>query len=58
VRVYADPDGTVWEVPSALPQTGSGFYRPPAFLWGLALAALGLAAGAVVFVPHPKRLSS
>jgi hypothetical protein len=58
VRVYADPDGTVWEVPDALPQAGSGLYRPPAFLWGLALAALGLAAGAAVFVPRPKRLSS
>jgi hypothetical protein len=57
-RVYADPDGTVWEVPGALPQTGNGIYRPPSFLWGLALAALGLAAGVAVFVPPPKRLSS
>lgn len=28
-------------------------YRPPAFLWGCALAALGLAAGAAAFVPRP-----
>lgn len=57
-RVYADPDGTVWEVPGALPQKGIGIYRPPSFLWGLALAAMGLAAGAAVFVPRPKRFSS
>ncbi len=57
-RVYADPDGTVWEVPGALAQPGSGLYRPPAFLWGLAIASLGLAVGTAVFVPRPKRLSS
>jgi hypothetical protein len=28
-------------------------YRPRAFLWGCLLAALGLAGGAVVFVPRP-----
>lgn len=56
-RVYADLDGTIWEVPGALPQEGSGVYRPSPFLWGLALAALGLAAGAAAFVPRPKRLS-
>ncbi len=56
-RVYAGPDGTVWEVPGALPQA-SRPYRPPSFLWGLGIAALGLAAGAAVFVPRPERLSS
>jgi hypothetical protein len=30
-------------------------YRPPAFLWGCLLAALGLAAGAAVMVPGPQR---
>lgn len=54
VRVYADSDGTVWEVPGALPQVRSGLYRPGSFLWGLALAALGLAMGAAAFVPRPK----
>lgn len=57
-RVYADLDGTVWEVPGALPQKSAGLYRPPSFLWGLSLAALGLAAGAAVFVPRPKPVSS
>lgn len=56
-RVYADPDGTVWEVPGALPQVSQP-YRPSSFLWGLGIAALGLAAGAAAFVPRPKRLSS
>jgi hypothetical protein len=126
-RVYADPDGSVWEQPGALPRlflagrrsggrvaiprhedawitarldverrqrlasslyqdggwlllregerrptmlaegtflaarlpAGSSrvdlLYRPRAFLWGCVLAALGCAAGAVVFVPRPTR---
>lgn len=57
-RVYADPDGTVWEVPGAVAQPSSGLYRPPAFLWGLAFAALGLALGTALAVPEPKRLIS
>jgi hypothetical protein len=32
-------------------------YRPRGFLWGLALAALGLVGGVAVFVPRPGRLS-
>ncbi|HEX9942807.1 MAG TPA: hypothetical protein VGG03_12370, partial [Thermoanaerobaculia bacterium] len=33
-------------------------YRPPAFLWGCVLAALGLAAGAAAFVPSPPAPTS
>jgi uncharacterized membrane protein YfhO len=31
-------------------------YRPPAFLWGCLLAALGLAIGAAAWVPKPRKL--
>ncbi|HKI06142.1 MAG TPA: hypothetical protein VKK31_29450 [Thermoanaerobaculia bacterium] len=33
-------------------------YRPPAFLWGCVLAALGLAAAAAAWVPRPAKLAA
>jgi hypothetical protein len=51
--VFQDEDAWIWEVPDPRPIGTDVLYRPASFLLGLLLAALGLAAGAALFVPPP-----
>lgn len=52
--VFQDQDGQVWEVPGAQP-VPPGEHRSRAFLAGMLLAAVGLAVGAALYVPAPRR---
>ncbi len=56
--VFEDPDGRVWEVPAPRPVELEVFHRPPGFLAGLLLAAVGLAIGAPLFVRPPAVAST